>query len=123
KGLEATLTSQYLSMLEFVLDQHEEIIDFLPGEKIIKDNKKEIADSLAKTAMGNLVITVGYSLDELFTWPLFDGLPTYVKEKQKGRPLLKQDRLCENVEYDVDNKRCYFLSRNTGSRPQPEKSL
>lgn len=114
-GLQPLLETQYSEMLSFVQSQWENIIDFLPSEQLIKNQKT--AGVLAEIATNN---TINESLvDCLLKWPVIDDVPGNVRLGWRKKPLLKYDPLCAKMEQDIEDGKAYCLSNNAGSGKPP----
>lgn len=113
--LQKLLTGQYAQMLNFVLSQWENIIDFLPSEKIVKD--PDTARILAEIATGNTANKK--SIAGLLEWPVISGVPMNIRDKWVKKDLLKFDPLCARMEQDIEDGKAYYLSDNAGSGKPP----
>lgn len=113
--LHKLLTGQYTEMLNFVLSQWENIIDFLPSEKLVKD--PDTAHILAEIVTGNTANKKRIS--GLLEWPIISGVPMNVRDKWVKKDLLKYDPLCARMEQDIEDGKAYYLSDNAGSGKPP----
>jgi hypothetical protein len=114
-NLESVLEKQYQEMLKFVLSQWQNIIDFLPSEKVLSDPKT--AKYLAEIATGN--DANASKISNLLVWPTISGVPKNVQAGWTGKELLKYDPLCYLMEKDISNGKAYYLSDNAGSGKPP----
>lgn len=116
-GIEPELERQYRLMLDFVLSQWDRIIDYMPGQAVLKDSntsKELVKYALNKNDNDDLK-------NKLLIWPRIKDLPEFIQKKQHGKDLLKYDHLAELLENDISNKKAYILSDNAGSGKPPKK--
>lgn len=114
-GLASLLAGQYREMLGFLASQWKSIIDFLPGENMVK--APETASYLAELAVGDE--THSAHMRGFLSWPVISGVPEAVRRGWVGKPLLKNDPLCSRFERDIDAGKAYYLSDNAGSGKPP----
>ena len=112
-NLEGLLAKQYKEMLCFISSQWNNVIDFLPSEKLILS--EETADSIARFALSKSNNSDESIRDHLLVWPTTDSVPADVLKNQVGKDLIKYDALSEKLENDVTKNKCYILSNNAGS--------
>ena len=115
--LDECLEKQYQSMLNFVLSQWRRMIDYIPGENILRDSctsAELVKYALNKNENNDLK-------NSLLIWPQLCELPKDIQEKQRGKDLLKYDKLAELLEKDITDKKTYILSDNAGSGKPPRK--
>ena len=117
KEIEECLQRQYKGMLDFVLSQWDRIIDYLPGQVLLKDEftSRELVEyALGKNKDDTLK-------NKLLIWPRLHELPKDIQDKQRGKELLKYDKLAELLEQDISDKKAYILSDNAGSGKPPKR--
>lgn len=115
-GIEVLLEGQYSEMIHFIQSQWENIIDFLPSEKLLSDSKTaKILSELAVGKDDNQKTIAG-----LLEWPLIKDVPAVIRRKWAKKPLLKYDPLCFLMEQDIEDGKAYYLSDNAGSGRPPE---
>lgn len=114
-GLESLLKDQYKEMLDFINSQWENIIDFLPSQRLVKD--PNTARVLSEIATGNTANKK--DIQGLLVWPLIKDVPAQVKSEWRGKDLIKYDPLCARFERDIDRGYAYYLSDNAGSGRPP----
>lgn len=112
-GLETVLSNQYKEMLDFILSQWTNIIDFIPSKDFLINN--DIATSIARFALDKVNVSELSLQSKVLVWPLTRDVPEDVLEGQKGRNLIKHDNLTALLEQDITNNKCYVLSNNAGS--------
>lgn len=118
-NMDEIISKQYCEMIKFIVSQWENVIDFLPSEDLLKE--KNTAKIISHYALNNVKKEDAFLQEEILIWPLTDEVPTEVLGKQKGKELIKYDRLAELLEKDVTNDRCYILSNNAGSGKPPKR--
>lgn len=116
--LQDELEAQYQSLVDFVLDTHENVTDFLPGEEVLAD--PETPHVLARIASGKEAQELSVPL---LDWPEVSELPAPVQAKQRHGEFIKPDAFLEHLEAARANGQAYTLSGQAGSRPQPESRL
>ena len=114
-NLENILENQYQEMLKFVLSQWQNIIDFLPSEKILSD--PSTAKYLAEIVTGNNSNST--KISNLLVWPIIKDVPKSVQNGWTCKELLKYDPLCYLMEKDISSGKAYYLSDNAGSGKPP----
>jgi len=114
-NLSSLLKDQFQEMLTFLEGQWQNIIDFLPGEEIVKSSKT--AGILARLTCGEIVLS--NELDGFLEWPIIEDVPDDVKDEWHGKGLIKYDPLCDLFEKDIDLGKAYYLSDNAGSGKPP----
>ena len=102
-------------MLHFLLSQWENIIDFLPNEKMVKNSNT--ATLLSQIATGDDRNTS--NIDGFLTWPKIKDVPLNIRQHWKSKKLLKFDPLCTLFEKDIELGNAYYLSNNAGSGKPP----
>lgn len=112
-GLETMLAEQYKEMIEFILSQWSNVVDFIPSRSMLVND--DIALSIARFALDKVNVSEISLQRQVLVWPLTRDVPKDVLERQKGRNLIKHDNLANLLEQDVSNNRCYVLSNNAGS--------
>lgn len=116
-----SLTKQYKSMLSFIASQWKNIVDFLPGEALLK--LSSTSENLAKYAINSKQIDSSL-LSNFLIWPKLNDLSKILRELQSTKKLIKYDRLCYNLEQDVGHGKAYCLSSNAGSgQPQSYEKI
>ena len=113
--IESLLKGQYKEMIHFVQSQWQNIIDFLPSEKMLSNPNTPCF--LAELATGNS--THSANLKGLLEWPVIKDVPASVRSKWTKKPLLKYDPLCSLLEQDIEDGKAYYLSDNAGSGRPP----
>ena len=117
-GIKDLIAQQYSLMIEFLLSQWDNVIEFLPTEQLLKDSNTPTA--LAEAAL-NLPSSANNTIkDKLLVWPLSSGVPQAILQAQHGKDLIKYDALSEKLEADVTSHKCYILSNNAGSGKPPK---
>ena len=117
-GIKNLVAQQYSLMIEFLLSQWENVIEFLPTENLLKD--PNTPNILAEAAL-NITGAANDSIKEqLLVWPLTSGVPRDILNAQQGKDLIKYDALSEQLEKDVTSHKCYILSNNAGSGKPPK---
>jgi len=111
--MEPLLAKQYGEMLKFISSQWSNVIDFLPSENLLLQNKT--ADAIARFALDQTNADDDAFQDQILVWPLTSGVPEDVLERQRGKDLIKHDVLAALLEADVTRSKCYILSNNAGS--------
>ena len=117
-GIKNLIAQQYASMIDFLLSQWTNVIEFLPTENLLKDPNTSIA--LAEAALNLPNSTNSIIKDKLLVWPLTSGVPRDILQEQHGKDLIKFDALSELLENDVTSHKCYILSNNAGSGKPPK---
>lgn len=112
-GMENIVALQYREMLSFISSQWENVIDFLPSEKLLKD--ENTAGMISRYALGMPTKEDATLKTQILVWPLTEGVPTNILQNQRGKPLIKHDTLASLFEADITNNKCYILSKNAGS--------
>ena len=112
-GMEKLLAKQYQEMLQFILSQWENVIDFIPSETLLE--QKTTSDVIARFALELNTSSDEQLKEEILVWPLTPDVPTEVLEHQEGKSLIKQDALASILENDISLNKCYILSNNAGS--------
>lgn len=115
-NLKPQLIGQYDEMLKFVESQWRNIIDFLPSEQMI--NNPKTAEIIAEIVTGDN--SNEDKINGLLEWPLINNVSKAIREKWRGKPLLKYDQLCAQMEQDIEDGKAYYLSDNAGSGRPPE---
>ncbi len=115
ENLKSPLKKQYEEMITFVLSHWESIIDFLPSEKMLRNN--DTAEILAEISTGD--ISRISEVEGILVWPKRRVIPVNIQEKWIGKNLLKQDPLCLLMERDITHGKAYYLSDNAGSGKPP----
>lgn len=111
--MEELLARQYWEMQQFILSQWENVIDFLPSQALLAQNKT--AHAISRFAL-NTPTTADIALrEQVLVWPLIDQIPPQIISRQKGKDLIKYDALAALLEADVSCHKCYILSNNAGS--------
>ena len=117
-GIKDLIAQQYSLMIEFLLSQWDNVIEFLPTEQLLRDPNTPTA--LAEAAL-NLPSSANNSIKEkLLVWPLTSGVPVDILQAQYGKDLIKYDALSEKLEADVTGHKCYILSNNASSGKPPK---
>ncbi len=116
-GLESNLEKQYRLMLNFVISQWDRMIDYLPGQELLKEQSTSV--ELVKYALNKN--TNNDLKNKLLIWPKLEQLPEEIQNKQHGKDLLKYDKLAQLFENDISNRKAYILSDNAGSGKPPKK--
>lgn len=112
------LLEQYQDMLEFVLSQWRNVVDYIPSEDLLRATSTAVA--LSDYALDEVSKNTP-NIDKLLLWPKLTGLPTEVQQKQRKKALLKFDPLALLLEQDVEDKKAYCLSDNAGSGKPPSR--
>ena len=112
-NLDELLSKQYKEMLSFISSQWNNVIDFLPSEKLV--TSPSTSDSIARFALDKPLKGDDTIKDSLLVWPTTHSVPAHVLKSQVGKELIKYDALSEKLENDVTNNKCYILSNNAGS--------
>ena len=110
---EELLSKQYKEMLQFVLSQWKNVIDFIPSEVLLQ--QEETANAIARFSLENETLADNRLKSEILVWPLSTEVPRSVLAQQKGKSLIKYDALASLLERDISLNRCYILSNNAGS--------
>lgn len=110
---EELLARQYQEMLLFISSQWENVIDFIPSERLL--HQDETAKAIARYALGDETPEYERLKAEVLVWPLTTGVPSNVLRQQQGRSLIKYDALVALLERDITLNKCYILSNNAGS--------
>ena len=118
-GLEELLTQQYMEMLTFISSQWENVIDFIPSKNLLLRN--DTASAIAHFALNEEKEADRLLQNKILVWPLTDGVPADVLERQKGKDLIKYDALAALLEQDITDNKCYILSNNAGSGKPTKK--
>lgn len=111
--METLLAQQYAEMTNFISSQWENVIDFLPSERLLK--QAGTAESISRFALDAPTTGDDIIKSQILVWPLTTGVPESVLEHQQGKELIKYDALAARLESDISNNKCYILSNNAGS--------
>lgn len=117
-GIKDLIAQQYALMIEFLLSQWTNVIEFLPTENLLRNPNTPIA--LAESALNLPDSTDSNIKDSLLVWPLTTGVPQDILQAQRGKELIKYDALSECLENDVTSHKCYILSNNASSGKPPK---
>ncbi len=117
-NLEEIIAIQYKEMIKFISSQWKKVIDFLPSENLILS--AETPNAIARMALNKENQEDIILKENLLVWPLTNDVPSSILNKQKGKPLIKYDKLSELLEQDVSSNKCYILS-NKASSGKPTK--
>lgn len=117
-GAKELIAQQYSLMIEFLLSQWQNVIEFLPTASLLKDPQTPFA--LANAALDELDVESRAIVKDLLVWPLTPGVPRDLLLAQQGKELIKYDALSEQLENDVTKHKCYILSNNASSGRPPE---
>ena len=112
-GTNELITKQYMEMLKFISSQWNNVIDFLPSLDML--NKESSAQMITHFAFNTVSADDLALKDKILVWPLTINMPKEVLNQQKGKTLIKYDKLAELLEADITHNRCYILSNNAGS--------
>lgn len=112
-NLEDELYLHYKEMTKFVLSQWRNVIEFLPSKDLLELDSTNHA--IARFALRRQTANDVRLKDQLLVWPKTDNVPHDVLAGQRGKALIKFDRLALNLENDVTAHKCYILSANAGS--------
>lgn len=112
-GMEKLVAQQYKEMLNFISSQWEKVIDFLPSETILKDDKT--SEVITHFALDKTIAKDEALKSKILVWPLINGVPVNVLKKQQGKDLIKSDSLAKLLEEDITLNKCYILSSNSSS--------
>ena len=110
---EELLAQQYNEMLRFISSQWENVIDFLPSERLLQ--KDETGTAISRFALNAPTHEDLVLQNEILVWPLTTGVPDHVLYEQRGKELIKYDALADLLEKDITRNKCYILSNNAGS--------
>lgn len=120
--MEALVVRQYQEMLKFISSQWKNVIDFLPSEALLR--RTETAEAIARYALDKAVTADEILKAQILVWPLTEGVPDDVRERQRGKELIKFDRLASLLESDITRNKCYILSNHAGSgKPTTEEKI
>ena len=117
-GIKNLIAQQYALMIDFLLSQWTNVIEFLPTENLLKDPNTPVV--LAEAALNQPNPSNNAIKDRLLVWPLTSGVPSSILQAQQGKALIKYDALSELLENDVTSHKCYILSNNAGSGKPPK---
>lgn len=117
-GIKGLIAQQYSLMIEFLLSQWQNVIEFLPTEKLLKDHNTP--NALAEAALNLPSASISSIAEQLLVWPPTTGVPRDILKAQSGKDLIKYDALSEQLEQDVTDHKCYILSNNAGSGKPPK---
>ena len=112
------LALHYKEMINFILSQWQNVIEFLPSESELR--RKSTPFDLADVALGTTDAGIINRVNQLLIWPLVNGVPMNIINSQSGKALIKYDYLSELLEGDIDTHKCYILSDNAGSGKPPK---
>lgn len=112
-GLENLLAQQYSEMMQFIVSQWQNVIDFIPSINLLQD--PNTAYSIARFALGTNTNEDESIKDNLLVWPKTNQIPEDILKQQMGKDLIKHDKLAFLLEKDVTENKCYILSNNAGS--------
>ena len=119
---EELLARQYREMLLFISSQWKNVIDFIPSERLLRQDKT--ANAIARYALGKETPEDERLKSKVLVWPLTTGVPSDVLKQQHGKSLIKYDALTALSERDITLNKCYILSNNAGSgRPTTKKKI
>lgn len=120
--MEDLVSQQYKEMLNFILSQWENVIDFLPSKELLE--QEGTANVISRYALGMPAITDEEFKSQVLVWPLTEDIPMRILERQQGKSLIKYDALAELLENDITHNKCYILSNNAGSgKPTTEDKI
>lgn len=117
-GIQNLIAQQYSLMIDFLLSQWDNVIEFLPTEQLLRD--PNTPNALAEAALNLPVSAANPIKEKLLVWPLTTGVPRAILQAQHGKDLIKYDALSEKLEADVTTHKCYILSNNAGSGKPPK---
>lgn len=115
--MENLIKVQYQDMLNFLLSQWSNMIDYLPNEDLLAlpSTSTHLTEFALDSPKANLDKLKGF-----LEWPKISNLPVHIKEKQKARELLKHDDLSYLMQLDIEHGKAYRLSNNSGSGRPPK---
>lgn len=115
------LKRQYQSMIDFVNSQWENMIDFIPSKNLL--NSADTAQNITSFAI-NKKLDENNELDGFLEWPTIDQIQSEIQEKWKKSSLLTYDCLSALFEDDIEKRKAYYLSNNSGSgKPISEEKV
>ena len=117
-NIEPLFNKQYKNMINFILSEWERMIDFLPNINLLKE--PNTCTKITDFALNKNIIDINF-LNNFLVWPKFNELPKNIQNNLSGKPLLKYDKLAFYLEEDINRKKAYILSNNTGSGKPPKK--
>ena len=115
-GMDALFEDQILNMLNFIKSQYKNIVDYLPGDENLEN--PEILNILKRVYSGEkeAVTNLEKKFSKFLNWPKLTEIEKPIK--QSSSKLIKHDNFSFELEKSIDDKSCYTLSSNAGSRPQ-----
>lgn len=116
--LDDELREHIASMLRFIENTYLNVTDFLPNADLLSE--PATASRLAKIASGSDEGTTSFPV---LDWPRFKDLPAAFRKSQAPGSFIKSDPFLFCLEAGRATGHVYTLSRNAGSRPQPDADL
>ena len=117
KELLDIMEKQYGEMISFVNSQWENMIDFIPSKDMLCD--KKTSRMLAYAALGKGKKS---ELDGFLQWPLTSEVTEEQRAGWKKSNLLTYNKLSALFEEDIENGKCYILSKKAGSGRPPKEN-
>ncbi len=96
---EVLLAKQYKEMFSFISSQWKNVIDFIPSEQLLLQNKT--AESIARFALSKETPDDNELKKKVLVWPLTEGVPKAILNQQRGKELIKYDALAELLQSSV----------------------